>query len=226
MWWWCLFTSDCQKKIIKVAIALNYSKQAIATILTNNVYGIEIDPIAFNNCYQHLETIRIKYQLPKVKWKLFNANTLKVFANFISQFDLVIGNPPYVRIHNTNEDLKQFQFCQGGTSDLYITFYKIGLKMLKPNGKLCYLNPSSIFHSNAATILRNYLIKHQLLNAVIDFGHQQLFNKIMTYVAIVLLEYTSTKQVLFTNQFQQSNLLDYKDININKMIFSKPTIVR
>ena len=39
------------KKIIKVAIALNYSKQAIATILTNNVYGVEIDPIAFNNCY-------------------------------------------------------------------------------------------------------------------------------------------------------------------------------
>ena len=44
--------------------------------LENNVYGIEIDQNGFKNCYQNLESIRPNYQLPEIKWKLFNDNTL------------------------------------------------------------------------------------------------------------------------------------------------------
>ena len=203
------------ERIIKIATDLNYAKIAISKILENNIYGIEIDQNAFKNCYQNLESIRLNYQLPEIKWKLFNDNTLRIYANFVNQFDLVIGNPPYVRIHHTNEDLKQFQFCQTGMSDLYIAFYEIGLKMLKPSGKLCYINPSSLFHSQAARFLRQYIIKQSLLNTVIDFGHKQLFNKITTYVAIVLLDFTKEQKVHFVNQDQASYYLDYHDVVIN-----------
>lgn len=215
------------ERIIKIAINCHYSKFKISKILENNVYGIEIDQSAFNNCYQNLETIRRSYRLPKIKWKLFNDNTLKIFQNFTNQFDIVIGNPPYVRIHNTNEDLKQFQFCQTGMSDLYIAFYEIGLKMLNQNGKLCYINPSSLFNSKAAKALRHYLISQSLLNTVIDFGHKQLFANITTYVTIILLYPTKNQKVHFTNQFQQSYLLDYKDININNnWYFQQPQVLK
>lgn len=203
------------ERIIKIATDLNYAKIAISKILENNVYGIEIDQNAFKKCYQNLESIRFSYQLPEIKWKLFNDNTLRIYTNFVNQFDLVIGNPPYVRIHHTNEDLKQFQFCQTGMSDLYLAFYEIGLNMLKPNGKLCYINPSSLFYSQAAKILRQHIIKQSLLNTVIDFGHQQLFNKINTYVAIVLLTFTKEQKVNFVNQDQASYCLDYQDFVIN-----------
>lgn len=105
------------------------------------------------------------------------------------QFDLVVGNPPYVRIHNTQENLKTFAFCQRGMSDLYIAFYEIGLQILKPTGKLCYINPSSMLQSQAASKLRTYITEKQMLVKVFNWQHKQIFSGKTTYSTIVLLNY-------------------------------------
>ncbi|MEJ3568453.1 Eco57I restriction-modification methylase domain-containing protein [Ureaplasma parvum] len=63
--------------------------------------------------------------------------------------DFVIGNPPYVRIHNLIKEpnlIKNYLFSNKGMTDLYIIFYEIGIKMLNKNGILCYITPSSFFY--------------------------------------------------------------------------------
>ncbi|WP_033379013.1 class I SAM-dependent DNA methyltransferase [Mesomycoplasma moatsii] len=160
----------------------------IKDILENNIIGIELDTVAYNQCIKKLKEIEKENRLPKINWNINNDNTLKIYKKYENKFDLVIGNPPYVRIHNTVEDLSNFKFCKKGMTDLYLAFYEIGLKMLKPNGKLCYINPSSIFNSKAAEYAREKIISSKLLTKVVNFKHTQLFENIITYSTILLLD--------------------------------------
>lgn len=179
--------------------------------IQKNVFGIEIDKIAFENCIAKLNDICSKNNIFNVQWNIINENTVKVFKNYQNKFDIVIGNPPYVRIHNTQENIKEFNFCKSGMTDLYIAFYEMSLNMLKSDGKLCFINPSSIFHSKAGFILREHILKHHLLVKLIDFKHQKIFNKISTYSCIILLDRKNNKdEITFNNE----TILKYSDFSI------------
>lgn len=106
------------------------------------------------------------------------------------KFDVVIGNPPFVRIHNIPEDTKNeirdFDFCFG-MYDLYYAFYEYGMKMLKPNGILLYISPNS-FTKNASGIkMREYIEKNNLLAYFEDFSDKQKFDGYSTYTCIMML---------------------------------------
>lgn len=106
------------------------------------------------------------------------------------KFDVVIGNPPFVRIHNIPEDTKKeianFDFCFG-MYDLYYAFYEYGIKMLKPNGILLYISPNS-FTKNASGIkMREYIEKNNLLAYFEDFSDEQKFDGYSTYTCIMML---------------------------------------
>ena len=106
------------------------------------------------------------------------------------KFDVVIGNPPFVRIHNIPEDTKKeiqdFDFCFG-MYDLYYAFYEYGMKMLKPNGILLYISPNS-FTKNASGIkMREYIEKNNLLTYFEDFSDEQKFDGYSTYTCIMML---------------------------------------
>ena len=52
-------------------------------------------------------------------------------------FDVVIGNPPYVRQEQIKElkpQLKEHYDCYTGTADLYVYFYERSIQLLKPGG--------------------------------------------------------------------------------------------
>lgn len=189
----------------------------IKKILENNVVGIELDPNAYNQCIKNLKKIEKENKLPKINWNINNDNTLKIYKKYENKFDLVIGNPPYVRIHNTIENLSDFEFCKKGMTDLFLAFYEIGLKMLKSNGKLCYINPSSIFNSKAAKFAREKIIALNLLKKVVNFKHTQLFENITTYSTILLLDKNNMRNSVeyYECDFQDSVNISYDDFVIN-----------
>ena len=184
-------------------------------ILEKNIVGIELDQIAYNQCLNNLKEIEKENNLPKIKWNINNGNTLKIYKKYEKKFDLVIGNPPYVRIHNTKEDLSNFEFCKKGMTDLFLAFYEISLKMLKTNGKLCYINPTSIFNSKAAEIARKKIIKLNLLTKVVNFKHTQLFENITTYSTILLLDKNNTSNVV---KYFDSDFTNWVNIPYNNFI--------
>ncbi len=110
--------------------------------------------------------------------------------DWIGQFDVVIGNPPFVRIHNiptdTKLEIQNFDFCFG-MYDLYYAFYEFGLKMLKPNGILLYISPNS-FAKNASGIkMRKHIEDNNLLAYFEDFSDEQKFEGYSTYTCIMML---------------------------------------
>lgn len=189
----------------------------IKEVLENNIVGIELDPTAYNKCIKNLKIIEKENELPGINWNIKNNNTLKIYKEYEGKFDLVIGNPPYVRVHNTIEDLSEFEFCKKGMTDLFLAFYEVGLKMLKPNGKLCYINPSSIFNSKAAECARKRIIELSLLTKLINFKHTQLFENITTYSTILFLDKNNILKTIkyFENDFNNFVELSYDDFNIN-----------
>ncbi len=164
-------------------------KKGLAKELETFVHGVEIDRASYSKCLENLDAVAREMRLPNIKWDIRNMDTMSVDC-FDGAMDFVVGNPPYVRVHNLDdsfEKVKRYSFCCGGMTDLYLVFYEIGLKMLSPRGRLCYIAPSSWINSVAGWNMRECLRTRRYLRGIIDLQHYQPFNA-TTYTAITLLE--------------------------------------
>ena len=102
-------------------------------------------------------------------------------------FDVVIGNPPYVRQEKIKElkpTLKDQYDCYTGTADLYVYFYECGFRMLRNNGVLTYISSNKYFRSAYGKKLRDFLARQSTLSQLIDFGDAPVFTSI-AYPSII-----------------------------------------
>ena len=93
-------------------------------------------------------------------------------------FDVVIGNPPYVR----QEQFAPFKpFLQlryksfHGVADLYLYFYEQGLNMTRQNGRMAYISSGTFARANFAAPFRAMLPTRAQIRTLIDFGENQPF---------------------------------------------------
>ncbi len=171
-----------------VAVAGNVDTERLRDELERFVHGIEIDAEAYGSCLLNLDNAVAAYGVGGVRWDISNENALSV-SRHDGMMDFVVGNPPYVRVHNLEgdyDDVKRYSFAQDGMTDLYLVFYELGLRMLGESGRLCYITPSSWLTSVAATNMRRYITTHRTLAGVVDLGHYQAFGGITTYTAVAL----------------------------------------
>ena len=94
-------------------------------------------------------------------------------------FDIVVGNPPYVRAKHLSLDskklLENWEVTKSGNPDLYIPFFEIGLKYLKNTGVLGFITVNTFKRSVNARNLRDYFKSNQLNLSIIDFGKRCYF---------------------------------------------------
>jgi type I restriction-modification system DNA methylase subunit len=105
-------------------------------------------------------------------------------------FDVVIGNPPYVRmelIKPFKPYLEKHYVVADDRTDLYAYFYERGVSVLKTGGRLGYISSSTFFRTGSGENLRKFLGDDVAIEAVIDFGDLQLFEGVTTYPAIITL---------------------------------------
>lgn len=106
-------------------------------------------------------------------------------------FDVVLGNPPYVRqelFSALKPYLQQHYAVYHGVADLYAYFFELGLKILKPNGMLGFISSSTFFKTSSAEPLRRFLSDNATLKKVVDFGDLQVFEGVTTYPAILIFQ--------------------------------------
>ncbi len=164
-------------------------RQALRTELETYVHGIDIDEEECKKCIASLDAVAEEFDLHGVCWDVMCADATKVDA-YNGKMDFVLGNPPYVRVHNLGEsfdEVKRFSYAKQGMTDLFIVFYEIGIRMLAPSGILGYITSNSFFNSVAGGYMRREFIAHRYLKTVVDLGHFQAFEA-TTYTAIVILQ--------------------------------------
>lgn len=172
----------------EMAKQLNLSTNELKKDLEKYIHGIDTDSVAYEQCKENLSGIVSEFGIKDVKWDLYNQSSLAT-KQFHDKMDFVVGNPPYVRVHNldtTYDEVKQYHFANGGMTDLYLAFFELGFNMLNNTGKLCYITPSSWLNSVAALNMRQYIIQQKNLVSLIDLGHYQPFEHATAYTIISL----------------------------------------
>ena len=96
-------------------------------------------------------------------------------------FDVVLGNPPYVRqewITEQKPALKERYASYDGAADLYVYFFERALDLLRPGGRLGYVVTNKWLRAGYAENLRGVLTDESAawVEGVVDFGHaKQVF---------------------------------------------------
>ena len=147
----------------------------------------------------------------------------------ISQgFDIVIGNPPYVRqekIRDIKTKLTKYQVYTS-TADLYVYFYEKGIKLLKERGILSYITSNKWLSAKYGEKLRDYLKNYKVLK-ILDFGGYRVFEQTVdTNIIIIKKERSNGNIVKFlevSKDVKKEDLISYiNDIrNWNELKQSK-----
>ncbi len=110
-----------------------------------------------------------------VDWR---ASFPEVFA--AGGFDVVIGNPPYVRqewlgaARADKSTLAQYA-CFDATADLYVYFLELAHRVLRPGGRFCLVVPSKWMTVAYGRNLRRFLSTRHSVDGVVDLSRCRLF---------------------------------------------------
>ncbi|TEU17927.1 MAG: restriction endonuclease subunit M, partial [Anaerolineales bacterium] len=109
-------------------------------------------------------------------------------------FDVVIGNPPYLRIQGLQEYYgdqidyftKRYQSAVK-RFDLYLLFAERGFSLLTKGGHLGFICPHKFLNSAFGSGLREFFINNSALESFASFGNNLVFSQASTYTGILLL---------------------------------------
>ncbi len=208
------FLLEVVNRYINICINKKIETPEIITRLEKYIYAVELDEIEYLKSIQNLnQLVNQKLAINKpVNWKIYNQNTLDFYKNYTTYFDFIVGNPPYIRIHNldskTKEILKQDFLFSEGTIDIYLSFFEMGFKMLKKGGFLGYITPNSYLHNSSYNFFREYLKNQKMVKTLIDFKANKIFKGFSTYTAITII-----------NKDQAANYFEYKELVGNEIQF-------
>jgi type I restriction-modification system DNA methylase subunit len=181
-------------------------------IITRNLYGVDVnaESVDITKLSLWLKTAKKGRQLESLDHSIRWGNSLiedqdfhrraftweQFFPDMHGMFDIVIGNPPYVRMEILKPIKpyleKRFEVASD-RADLYAYFFELGLRRLKPGGRLGYISSSTFFRTGSGAPLRAYLAREAEMETVVDFGDLQIFEGVTTYPAILTMRKNNGK---------------------------------
>lgn len=175
----------------------------IRRIIQNNIYGVDIneEAIEITKLNMFLKLATSSQQLIDLSKNVMVGNSLiddpKIDPSaldwnkeFPEKFDIIIGNPPYIRVQRMKYDLIDYcfknYFSPYKKFDLSLVFIEKSLQLVKKEGVIGYITSSQWMKTDYGTKLRK-LLKGKI-NKIIDFGSLEVFKNAKTYPAIFIIE--------------------------------------
>lgn len=158
----------------------------------------EIDSIKNNVIYKY--SFEWRYEFPEV---------LDSNGNFLG-FDVVIGNPPYIKEYENRDAFNGLRSleCYQGKMDIWYLFGCLALRLLRPNGHLCFIATNNWVTNAGASKFRNHVLDNTQILQLVDFGAYMIFDKASIQTMVMLFK-------------KKSDIDDYR-FEYRKALINKP----
>lgn len=140
--------------------------------------------------YENVHAVEIDSSLANHrKYKVSNMSFLSYEPDI--KFDLVIGNPPYIRWKDLADEQKAeisshrlFGGAVNSLSDYLVPFIMLSVEHLKTGGELIFITPSFWMQTQHSQGVRDFLANSGEITDVFDFGEANVFEKVSTSLVI------------------------------------------
>lgn len=188
-------------------------------ILKNNLYGVDLnkESVEITKLSLWLKTANKKDPLTSLDENIKCGNSVidsneytnerafkwddefkEIFAT--GGFDVIVGNPPYVRqelLGKSKEYFKNNYKVYNAASDLFAYFYEKSANLLKPKGIMGFIS-NTFSKTSAGLELRHYLKNNTKFVSYTDFSDLQIFEGATTYPIIIVID----KKIPMNNRFK------------------------
>ncbi|EAK8150089.1 class I SAM-dependent DNA methyltransferase [Campylobacter jejuni] len=151
------------------------------------------------------------------EWRFEFPEILDDDGNF-KGFDLIIGNPPYIRqeeIKELKNTLSKNYKVYKGTSDIYTYFYELGFNVLKENGILSFITSNKYTRAGYGEALREFLLKNTCILKYINLNGIKVFDSATVDTSILSFEKIKIKENTFKYLSLNNELLKNYDFEIS-----------
>lgn len=226
------YVDELQSKLFGDSLVLSDIENSI---LENNLFGVDIneESVEITKLSLWLRTAQPNRKLNSLSSNIKCGNSLidepiegvenyfkweqefpKVFGK--GGFDVVIGNPPYVR-QELFKDIKPFleknYQSYNSISDLYTYFIEKGINLMNPKGLFSYILPNKFIRANYGKEIRKFILDNCFINLIFDFDDYPVFSDVTTYPIIFVFSKENNSK---NNSFRYSEI--NKRIKINEPI--------
>ncbi len=225
-----------QTQLDKQKIDIPFTKKA--KILQDNIFGVDLDKQAVEIAQLNLllKIAEKGHRLPLLEESIRRGNSIIDDENIAGNiafrwedefddimkeggFDVVIGNPPYVRVDNLKIVEKTYWkdvFSSAyGKYDIYYLFIESVFKWLQEGGKCGFILPNKFCAASSAEKLREIIVKNSSHCTIISVSHLDIFKEAANYPVLLFL--TKGKNVKRINigsvstrdEFLNKNFVNY-----------------
>jgi hypothetical protein len=153
----------------------------------------EIEEIKSNKIYEN--AFEWRFEFPEV---------LDDNGDFVG-FDVVIGNPPYIRQEEFS-DIKSYLKCRfeiyHSIADLLTFFVELGYTLLKEKGTFQFIISNKFTRANYGQVMRQFLLNKTSLTHFLDFSGIPVFDEATVDAAIIGFN----KLIIKPNKFVYANI--------------------
>ncbi|MBE7661234.1 Eco57I restriction-modification methylase domain-containing protein [Tenacibaculum finnmarkense] len=122
-----------------------------------------------------------------------------VTANIIEKYDLIIGNPPYIRWKNLEQELKDELITNNlwnthfnSLCDYSYIFILKSIELLQEGGQLIFITPEYWLNTTHSRKLRDYLMRNGFFEEIYHFNETPIFEKVN--VSTIIFKFIKSKK--------------------------------
>jgi len=213
-------------------------------ILLDNIYGVDLneESVEITKLSLFLKVCKKGLKLPNLDNNIkcgnsivddheYSINPFKwekefkmVFEN--GGFDIVIGNPPYVRQERIKEIkpyLKENYEVYTGLADLFVYFFEKGLNILKNKGMFSFICANKFTRTKNDEPIRKFILEYEF-QKYIDLTGENIFEDVTTNPCIIIIKKIK-KQDNYKININEEFQIDEKRLGSGVWIFEKPEVL-
>jgi type I restriction-modification system DNA methylase subunit len=180
-------------------------------LLTQCIFGVDKDKQAVDVARLNLmlRALHERQKLPLLT-NIYHADSLRTetwqqaFPEVMNSstgsgggFDVIIGNPPYVRFENLPEEEREHYAnsglfkCAYQKFDLFVLFLEKALSLLRDGGRIGFIVPTALLNQTYSKPLRKLMLETCCIESIVDFSGFKVFQDATVETCIIVAKKVS-----------------------------------